>query len=41
MIGADSLGFLDMKDVVAAVGLPADHLCRGCFNGEYPAESMV
>ena len=36
MIGADSVGYLSMAEVVAAVGLPAEKLCRGCFSGSYP-----
>ena len=36
MIGADSVGYLSLAEVVAAVGLPAEKLCQGCFNGSYP-----
>jgi len=36
MIGADSVGYLSLAEVVQAVGLPADKLCCGCFNGSYP-----
>ena len=36
MIGADSVGYLSMAEVVEAVGLPAEKLCCGCFNGYYP-----
>lgn len=36
LIGADSLGFLSLEEVVAAVGLPLDNLCTGCFSGHYP-----
>lgn len=36
MIGADSLGYLEMKRLDEMVeGLP---ICRGCFNGKYPME---
>lgn len=36
MIGADSLGFLSIDEVVGAVGLPKDVLCQACFTGDYP-----
>jgi amidophosphoribosyltransferase len=36
LIGADSVGYLSMKEVISAVGLPAESLCQACFNGEYP-----
>ncbi len=36
MTGADSLGYLSMDEAVAAVDLPAGHLCRACFSGDYP-----
>lgn len=36
LIGADSLGYLSMTEVVKAVGLPEDKLCRACFKGDYP-----
>ena len=36
MIGADSLGYLDIKDLPSMVGdLP---LCRACFDGRYPMD---
>ncbi len=35
-IGADSVGYLSMDEVVEAVGLPTDDLCKGCFTGDYP-----
>jgi amidophosphoribosyltransferase len=36
MIGADSVGYLSMDEVVAAIGLPYDKLCKACFSGSYP-----
>lgn len=36
LIGADSVGYLSMEEVIRAVGLPAESLCQACFNGEYP-----
>lgn len=35
-IGADSLAFLDVDDLVAATGQPAADLCMACFTGHYP-----
>lgn len=35
-IGADSLAYVDLEELTAAVGLPADQLCRACFDGHYP-----
>lgn len=37
-IGADSLGYIDLDDLIAASEVPAAHLCRACFDGEYPIE---
>ncbi len=34
--GADSLGYLSMGEVLTAVGLPEENLCRACFTGDYP-----
>jgi amidophosphoribosyltransferase len=35
-IGADSLGYVDLDELVAATNVPADNLCRACFDGVYP-----
>jgi amidophosphoribosyltransferase len=35
-IGADTLGYLSQRDMVAATGQPADRLCMACFDGIYP-----
>lgn len=35
-IGADSLGYVSLDGLVAATQLPADNLCRACFDGNYP-----
>jgi amidophosphoribosyltransferase len=35
-IGADSLGFVSLAGLIDATTLPADGLCRACFDGEYP-----
>ena len=38
LTGADSIGYLSMDQVVAAVGLPIKDLCHGCFTGNYPVK---
>jgi amidophosphoribosyltransferase len=35
-IDADSLGYIDLEDLVEATEVPKEHLCRACFDGEYP-----
>ena len=35
-IGADSLGFVSLAGLIDATTLPADGLCRACFDGKYP-----
>ena len=35
-IGADSLGYISLEGLVAATTLPAERLCRACFDGVYP-----
>ena len=35
-IGADSLGFVSLAGLTEATTVPADRLCRACFDGEYP-----
>ncbi len=35
-IGADSLGFVSLAALIEATTLPADRLCRACFDGKYP-----
>ena len=37
-IGADSLGYIELDSLVAASEVPADQLCRACFDGVYPVE---
>ncbi len=37
-IGADSLGYISLEELIVATDLPADHLCRACFDGTYPIE---
>jgi amidophosphoribosyltransferase len=36
IVGADSLGYLSLDGLIAAIGLPADNLCNACFHGRYP-----
>lgn len=35
-IGADSLGFVSIRGVLAALELPYDRFCFACFDGNYP-----
>jgi amidophosphoribosyltransferase len=35
-IGADSLGYVSLEGLTEASALPADRLCRACFDGHYP-----
>jgi amidophosphoribosyltransferase len=36
LIGADSLGYVSLENLVAATEQPKSRLCRACFDGEYP-----
>jgi amidophosphoribosyltransferase len=40
-VGADSLGFLSVKNLVRAIGLPKDIFCLACFTGEYPIPIQI
>jgi len=35
-IGADSLAYVSLEGLVAATTVPAERLCRACFDGVYP-----
>ena len=35
-IGADSLGYISLAGLTEATTLPAEELCRACFDGKYP-----
>ncbi len=37
-IDADSLGYIDLEDLVEATSVPKPDLCRACFDGVYPIE---
>ncbi|WP_218882680.1 amidophosphoribosyltransferase [Spinactinospora alkalitolerans] len=37
-IGADSLAYIDLDELVSATELPKNRLCRACFDGVYPIE---
>ena len=37
-LGADSLGYISIEGMVEATTIPADRLCRACFDGVYPVE---
>ena len=40
-IGADSLGYISLDSLMKATHVPADQLCRACFDGVYPIELPV
>jgi amidophosphoribosyltransferase len=35
-LGVDSIGYLDVDGMIRATGLPKNHFCLACFNGQYP-----
>ncbi|MFI0406240.1 amidophosphoribosyltransferase [Actinomadura sp. 3N508] len=35
-IGADSLGYISLDELISASQIPKDNLCRACFDGVYP-----
>jgi len=35
-IGADTLDFLNIRNLVKAVGLPKQNFCTACFDNDYP-----
>jgi amidophosphoribosyltransferase len=35
-IGADTLAYIDLDELVEATTVPKDNLCRACFDGVYP-----
>ena len=37
-IGADSLAYISLDELVEATTVPKDRLCRACFDGVYPVE---
>jgi amidophosphoribosyltransferase len=37
-IGADSLGYISLDELVAASSVAKDELCRACFDGVYPID---
>jgi amidophosphoribosyltransferase len=37
-IGADTLGYISLKGMIAATEQPASRLCAACFDGVYPVE---
>jgi amidophosphoribosyltransferase len=37
-IGADSLGYISLEELVSATTIPTERLCRACFDGEYPID---
>lgn len=37
-VGADSLAYISLEQLTEATTLPADDLCRACFDGKYPID---
>ena len=37
-IGADSLGYISLDQLIEATSVPEDDLCRACFDGVYPVK---
>jgi amidophosphoribosyltransferase len=37
-IGADTLGYISLDELVEATTIPAERLCCACFTGEYPID---
>jgi amidophosphoribosyltransferase len=37
-LGADTLGYISLGELVAATHIPNDRLCRACFDGIYPID---
>ena len=37
-IGADSLAYISLEQLIEATSVPADSLCRACFDGVYPVK---
>jgi amidophosphoribosyltransferase len=37
-IGADSLAYIDLDELVSATNIALDNLCRACFDGIYPVD---
>ncbi|WP_245667346.1 amidophosphoribosyltransferase [Actinomadura macra] len=37
-IGADSLGYISLDELISASHIAKDNLCRACFDGVYPIE---
>jgi len=35
---ADSLGYLNLTNLVRSISLPGKNLCMACLNGEYPVK---
>ena len=37
-IGADTLGYISLEELVSSTTIPGERLCRACFDGQYPIE---
>lgn len=40
-IGADSVRYLSLENLVRSVGQPAENFCKGCFGGEFANDTPV
>jgi glutamine phosphoribosylpyrophosphate amidotransferase len=40
-IGADSLGYLSVENLVASTGRDDADFCLGCLNGRYPSRPAM
>jgi len=38
LIKADTLGYISKEGLIEATGLPKEHFCTACFDGNYPME---
>jgi amidophosphoribosyltransferase len=37
-LGADTLGYISLDELIAATHIPRERLCRACFDGVYPID---
>jgi amidophosphoribosyltransferase len=37
-IGADTLGYISLEELISSTTIDADKLCRACFDGNYPID---
>ncbi|MFN3974137.1 MAG: amidophosphoribosyltransferase [Dehalococcoidia bacterium] len=41
VIGADTLGYLSLRGLYRALGIPRERFCDACFSGTYPVEVQL